>query len=44
MGEALSAEFDRDLAALLQPWSQDGCLTLNLTSTLVWGVPRWSAA
>ncbi len=44
MGDALGAEFDRDLAALLRPWAQDGQLTLNLTSTLVWGAPRRSAA
>ncbi|HEX4302432.1 MAG TPA: class I SAM-dependent methyltransferase [Rhizomicrobium sp.] len=44
MGETLSAEFDRDLAALLRPFAKDGQLTLNLTSTLVWGAPRLSAA
>ena len=40
MGEALSAEFDRDLDALLRPWAQDGMLTMELTSELTWGAPR----
>jgi len=40
MGESLSAEFDRDLDALLRPWAQAGMLTLELTTELTWGAPR----
>jgi SAM-dependent methyltransferase len=40
MGEALSAEFDRDLDTLLRPWAEDGMLTMELTSELTWGGPR----
>ena len=40
MGDALSAEFDRYLDALLRPWAQDGMLTMELTSDLTWGAPR----
>ncbi len=40
MGDALVAEFDRELDALLRPWAQDGILTLPMVSELTWGVPR----
>lgn len=40
MGEALAAEFDRDLDALLRPFATDGQLELRMASTLTWGAPR----
>ena len=43
MGDAVSAEFDRDLETLLRPWAKDGLLTMELTSELTWGAPRRTA-
>ena len=40
MGEALAAEFDRELEALLRPFAADGQLDLAMVSTLTWGAPR----
>ena len=40
MGEALSAQFDRDLDTVLRPWAQDGRLKTDLISELTWGAPR----
>jgi SAM-dependent methyltransferase len=43
MGEALAAEFDRDLDDLMRPFVHDGFLELDLVSELVWGEPRRTA-
>jgi SAM-dependent methyltransferase len=43
MGEALVAEFDHDLEALLRPFASAGFLELDLVSELVWGAPRTTA-
>jgi SAM-dependent methyltransferase len=40
MGEDLAQAFDRDIATTLAPWTEDGVLTLALTSHLTWGAPR----
>lgn len=40
MGEALVAEFDRELDALMRPFAKDGLLRLDLVSQLTWGAPR----
>ena len=40
MGERLAAEFDADLAELLDPFAQSGALTLDVITDLVWGAPR----
>ena len=40
MGAALAAEFDRDLDALMRPFSTDGMLELEIVSELTWGAPR----
>jgi len=40
MGEALAAEFDRELDDLLRPFAADGQLELAMVSTLTWGAPR----
>jgi SAM-dependent methyltransferase len=40
MGEALAAEFDSDLKALLAPYARDGVLEIDLASELTWGAPR----
>lgn len=39
MGEALAAEFDRELDALLRPFATDGQLDLHMASALTWGRP-----
>jgi SAM-dependent methyltransferase len=39
MGEALAAEFDRELDALMRPFATDGQLGLRMASTLTWGAP-----
>jgi len=39
MGEALAAEFDRELDALLRPFATGGQLHLRMESTLTWGRP-----
>jgi SAM-dependent methyltransferase len=43
MGETLALAFDRDITATLAPWTQDGILTLEITSHLTWGAPRRTA-
>jgi SAM-dependent methyltransferase len=40
MGDVLAREFDDDIAATLEPWTQDGMLTLEMQSHLTWGAPR----
>jgi SAM-dependent methyltransferase len=40
MGGVLAAEFDRDLNALMRPYSADGMLELEIVSELTWGAPR----
>lgn len=40
MGDALAAEFDRDLDALMRPFATEGQLELRMVSTLTWGRPR----
>jgi SAM-dependent methyltransferase len=40
MGQALAAAFDRDLDALMRPFSTDGMLDLEIVSELTWGAPR----
>lgn len=40
MGEALSAEFDRELDALMRPFATNGRLSLALETELTWGAPR----
>ena len=40
MGQALAAEFDGELEALLAPYAKDGLLKLDLVSELTWGAPR----
>jgi SAM-dependent methyltransferase len=40
MGEVLAQAFDRDIATTLAPWTEDGILTLAITSHLTWGAPR----
>ncbi|HXQ13712.1 MAG TPA: class I SAM-dependent methyltransferase [Caulobacteraceae bacterium] len=40
MGEALAAEFDRDLDTLMRPFSTGGMLELEIVSELTWGAPR----
>jgi SAM-dependent methyltransferase len=39
MGEALAAEFDRELDALLRPFATGGQLQLRMESALTWGRP-----
>ncbi len=43
MGDALAAEFDRELEALLAPHARDGMVEFELVSELVWGAPRRTA-
>jgi SAM-dependent methyltransferase len=40
MGDALAAEFDRELDALMRPFAVDGILALEMVSHLTWGAPR----
>ena len=40
MGNALAAEFDAALAALMRPFATDGMLALEIVSELTWGAPR----
>ena len=40
MGDALAAQFDSELDALMRPCAQDGILTLSMVSELTWGAPR----
>jgi len=40
MGEALAAEFDAALTALMRPFATDGMLELKIVSDLTWGAPR----
>ena len=43
MGEALAAEFDADLTALLEPHADGGLLELDIITDLCWGAPRSTA-
>jgi SAM-dependent methyltransferase len=40
MGARLAAAFDEDVARRLGPWTQDGLITYELVTELVWGQPR----
>jgi ubiquinone/menaquinone biosynthesis C-methylase UbiE len=40
MGAALAAELDRELTALLEPYTRDGLLHFRVQTHVVWGVPR----
>jgi len=40
LGPANVAAFDADLTELLRPHAQDGCVTFEVTTRLVWGRPR----
>jgi SAM-dependent methyltransferase len=40
MGDALAAEFDQALDALMRPFATDGVLALPMVSELTWGAPR----
>ena len=40
MGEALAADFDDELRALMAPFAVDGLLELQMETELTWGAPR----
>jgi len=40
MGEALAAQFDAALDALMRPFATEGMLELEIISELTWGAPR----
>jgi len=40
----LAEAFDADLRAALAPWAEDGVMTFEVGSSVVWGRPRTSAA
>ena len=40
LGEAVAAEFDRELTELLTPFAGDGQLEFSVQTNLVWGTPR----
>ena len=40
MGAALAAEFGRDIRTMLAPHAENGRITFDTATTLVWGVPR----
>lgn len=40
MGEALAAEFDKALDALMRPFATNGVLAFPMVSELTWGAPR----
>ena len=40
MGDALAAEFDAALSALMRPFATDGMLELEIVSDLTWGAAR----
>lgn len=42
MGRDRADAFDADLRAALAPWADDGCVSFEVRSTLVWGRPRSS--
>lgn len=39
MGEQAASAFDKEVRNVIQPFLQDGWLTLSLCNTLVWGTP-----
>ncbi len=44
MGDALAAEFDRELGALLAPFARGGLLHFEVRTRVVWGRPRSTLA